>query len=167
MKWLQRLKGAEHPNPIPEETRPAEPEQEAIADEPWRPGEVTRTDGEGIRVHVDTPDDAWQAIKELKLYKKEVAANRKEITQEIASVRAAHRTQVAGRYSTVGLGRGTTGRIMRAGIQGKRRAERMQTDQQVSALERQRNAYDRALIEIDRLVMRLDRWAAGGGEGEL
>lgn len=70
--------------------------------------------------------------------------------------RRKERTKVAGRHSSVGLGRGTGGRIIRAGIQAKRRGERMQTDDAIVPIERERNVIDSQMIAIDRAIARLE-----------
>lgn len=109
----------------------------------------------GIRVNANGPAEEKLAITELRLKKKELTAQKRELTAGIAAHRAEFRTKVAGRHSTVGLGRGTTGRIIRAGVQNKRRNERMEVDNAVVPIEQERNAIDRRMIEIDRAIARI------------
>jgi hypothetical protein len=109
-----------------------------------------------IQLRVGNAAEQKLAIKELRLKKKELAAQKRELTANIAAIRAQYRTKVAGRYSTVGLGRGTGGRIIRAGIQAKRRGERMQVDSAVVPIEHKRNAIDSQMILIDRAIARIE-----------
>lgn len=108
-----------------------------------------------IQVKATNAAEKKLAVKELRLRRKELAAQKRELTAEMAAIRADYRGKVAGRYSTTGLGRGTTGRIMRAGVQQKRRSERMEVDEAIVPIERERNAIDRRLIAIDRAIARL------------
>lgn len=164
MKWLQKLKGVEHANPTedlaPVDEAEAYPQHEPPPDE-WTPGQLVREHGGRIEARAESRAEAKLVIKELKLKKKELQMGRRQITQEMQAVRAEYRSRVAGRHSTVGLGRGGMGRVVRAGIQGKRRAERMQSDDAVSRLEQQRNVYDSDMLELDRLILRFEQYAAG------
>jgi len=108
-----------------------------------------------VVVNVTNAAETKLAIQELRLKKKELTAQKRELTAEIAAIRAEYRGRVAGRYSTVGLGRGTTGRIMRAGVQAKRRSERIDVDNAVVPTEQDRNAIDVRMIAVDRTVARL------------
>jgi hypothetical protein len=109
-----------------------------------------------IKVTVANAAEKKLAIKELRLKKKELTAQKRELTAEIAAIRAEYRGKVAGRYSTAALPRGTTGRIMRAGVQAKRRSERMEVDNAIVPIEQKRNAIDNRMITIDRTIARLD-----------
>jgi len=162
MKWLQKLRGEEHANPV-EDSYDEEPAVEPLPPPPaeWGPGQLVReTDGR-IEVRCETRAEAKLAIREVKLKKKELQLARRDVVQEIRAVRADYRSSVAGRHSTVGLGRGTGGRLMRAGIQGKRRYERMAADNEVTELEARRNSFDDALLEVDGLILTLENYAAG------
>ena len=83
-------------------------------------------------------------------------AQKRELSAEIAATRAEYRTKVGGRISTRALGGGTSGRIMRAGVQAKRRSERMEVDNAIVPVEQKRNEIDRRMIEIDRAVARIE-----------
>jgi len=77
-------------------------------------------------LETNTPVDAKYAIKLARLRKKELQNEKRELAAELADERERWRERQAGRISTVGLGRGTSGRVMRGSIQGKRRGERME-----------------------------------------
>jgi len=113
-----------------------------------------------IVVKVTNAAETKLAIQELGLKKKELTAQKREFTAEIAAIRAEYRGRVAGPYSTVGLGRGTTGRIVRAGVQAKRRSERIDVDNAVVPIEQERNAIDVRMIALDRTVARLEAAAS-------
>jgi hypothetical protein len=118
-------------------------------------GEVAFQRDGSIQVRVTNAAEKKLAVKELRLKKKELTAKKRELAAEIAAIRAEYRGKVAGRYSTTGLGRGTTGRIMRAGVQQKRRSERMEVDKAIVPIEQERNAIDSRLIAIDRAIARI------------
>ena len=108
-----------------------------------------------INVKATGPAEIKLAIKELRLKKRELTASKRELQAEIAAIRAEYRTKVAGRYTTRGL-TGTSGKIIRAGIQQKRRNERMGVEEQVVPIEQQRNEIDRQMIMIDRAIAQID-----------
>ena len=108
---------------------------------------------------VNTPADASYAIKLARLRKRELQARKRELASELADVREEWRGRQAGRISTVGLGRGTGARMVRAGIQAKRRSERQAHSDRVNAFSDARQDLDRMILAIDRLVMELERQA--------
>ena len=110
----------------------------------------------GIRVNANDAAERKLAIKQLRLKKKEMTAQKRELTAQIAAIRAEYRTKVAGRISTGGLPRGTTGRMIRAGVQNKRRNERMSVDNAIVPIEQERNAVDAQIIYVDRAIAGLE-----------
>ena len=107
----------------------------------------------------DTPDDARLAIKLARIRKTELATEKRELAAELADVREAWRERQAGRYSTTLLGRGMTGRLIRAGVQGQRRSERLQHADQVNAFSDARQEIERKIVVVDRLLVELQRVA--------
>ena len=87
------------------------------------------------------------AIQKLRLKTRRLAAQRRELTAEAATIRSEYRGTFAGRDSTLGFGRGTTGRIMRAGVRANRRSQRV---------EHERNAIDIQMLAVDHTVARLE-----------
>lgn len=110
-------------------------------------------------MNVDTPAEAKMAIKLARLRKKEIQAEKRAVSAELADQREAWRERQAGRISTVGLGRGTGGRIVRAGIQGKRRSERLQNASTVNAYSDAKQRIDYKIARIDRFIAELERIA--------
>lgn len=122
------------------------------------------TDAVGVELaemDVNTPAEAKLAIKLARLRKKELQSEKREISADLADHREGWRERQAGRHSTVGLGRGTGGRIVRAGIQAKRRSERQANANVVNAFSDAKQEIDRKIAIVDRLIIDLERQAAG------
>jgi hypothetical protein len=107
----------------------------------------------------NTPEEAKYAIKLARLRKRELQAEKKELAAELADERERWRGRQAGRISTVGLGRGTGGRMMRAGVQAKRRGERLEHAGLVNEFSDARQELDRPIALVDRLIIDLEREA--------
>lgn len=112
-------------------------------------------------IDVSTPADAKLAIKLARLRKKEIQAEKRELASELADVREEWRGKTAGRISTVGLGRGTSGRMVRGAIQVKRRSEKMGHADVVNEFSDRRQDLDRQIMLIDRLIADMERRALG------
>jgi len=112
-------------------------------------------------MEVNTPAEAKIAIKLARLRKKELQAEKREISSELADHREEWRDRTAGRYSTIALGRGTGARIVRAGIQGKRRAERQEHAKVVNQFSDAKQAIDRKIAVVDRMILEFERIALG------
>jgi hypothetical protein len=113
-------------------------------------------------LETNTPEDAKYAIKLARLRKRELQAEKKELAAELADERERWRERQAGRISTVGLGRGTGGRMIRAGVQAKRRNERLDHAGIVNQYSDARQELDRRIALVDRLIIELEREAAKG-----
>ena len=97
-------------------------EQEREAQEAAQRQRVVEILGADLaEMEVNTPEEAKIAIKMARLRKKEIQAEKRDLAAELADVREQWRDRQAGRISTVGLGRGTGGRMVRMGVQAKRR----------------------------------------------
>lgn len=112
-------------------------------------------------MEVSTPADAKLAIKLARIRKKEIQAEKRELAAELADVREEWRGRQAGRISTVGLGRGGGGRLIRGAVQAKRRSERMDHAGVVNEFSDRRQELDRQIIILDRLIADLERKALG------
>ncbi|MCA1572735.1 MAG: hypothetical protein LC798_21060 [Chloroflexi bacterium] len=164
MKFLNRLFSRPQEQPgsdivqPPQETRaaPADAEEAegGIADDG---STVTFLPDGSMRVTATTVDEAKIGIKQLRLHKRGLTAQKRELTAQIQAIRAEHRSRVAGRH-VLPRGGGRLGQITRVGIQIKRRAERMQADNAVVPLERQRAALEEQLIEVDRGIAQLEAY---------
>ncbi len=108
---------------------------------------------------VNTSEDAKIAIKMARLRKKEIQNEKRELAAELADVREEWRDRQAGRIRTAGLGRGTGGKMVRAGIQTKRRSEKMDHAQVVNAFSDQEQELDSQIAMIDRMIIDLERQA--------
>lgn len=112
-----------------------------------------------VSMEVNTPEEAKIAIKLARLRKKEIQGEKRELAADLADAREGWRDRQAGRYSTVGLGRGTSGRIIRSGIQAGRRSERMAHAGQVNEFSDARQELDQRILVIDKLIIDLERTA--------
>ena len=111
---------------------------------------------------VSSPEMAVIAIKMARLRKKELQAQKRELAAELADVREQWRDRTAGRYSMVGLGRGTGARMLRAGIQSKRRDERMAHAEVVNQFSDRRQELDYELTVVERFILNLESRALQG-----
>ena len=138
----------------------AAPDQSRLPDDDeLEPGEVVRVVDGRIKVRVNSAAEAKQAIKELRLIKKDIQAKKKDAQAVIAEHRQAWRERQAGRIPTAGLPRGKFGRMARAGIQGKRRSERMEFDRELQQLEANRDIHDRDIVGVDGIIAQMERYA--------
>lgn len=115
-----------------------------------------------FEVDVQTPADAKYAIKLARLRKRELQAAKRDLSTHAAEERERWRDRQAGRYSTTGMGRGTTARVIRSGIQSSRRAERQEHADRLNVVSDQKQEFDRAIAVVDRLLIDLERQAARG-----
>lgn len=106
---------------------------------------------------MDDPADAKLALRLARVRKQELASEKRELATELAEVREAWRERTAGRISTIGLGRGGGAKMLRVGIQAKRRTERLEHAAEVNAFSDARQVIDRKLAIIDRLIVELQR----------
>jgi len=106
----------------------------------------------------DTPAQAKIAIKMARLRKRELQAEKREIAAGSADEREAWRERQAGRYYLGGLPRRS---VMRQGIQGKRRAERLTHAATVNAASDAKQEIDNKIAMVDRLLLELERKALG------
>jgi hypothetical protein len=114
-----------------------------------------------VNAPADTPAEAKLAIKLARLRKKELQAEKRGLSAQLGDVREEWRRRTAGRYSTTLLGRGKTGRIIRAGVQTQRRGERLQHASQVNAFSDAKQLIDRKIDMVDRVIIELERKALG------
>lgn len=134
---------------------------QAAADEAERMRYAEQVFGpELAHLEVNTPEEAKYAIKLAKLRKRQIQGEKRELAAELADERERWRGRQAGRISTVGLGRGTGGRIIRAGIQANRRSERLEHAGRVNQYSDVRQDLDRQIALIDRFIIELERQAA-------
>jgi hypothetical protein len=134
-------------------------EAEASAQKAWFFDAVGQ---ELAAMEIDTPADAKIAIKLARLRKKELAAEKRELASQLADQREIWRQRQAGRHSTVGLGRGTGGRMIRAGIQANRRSQRQQYANVVNSFSDARQEIDQKIATVDRLILEMERIVARG-----
>ncbi|MDL2335551.1 MAG: hypothetical protein QFC55_05935 [Chloroflexota bacterium] len=102
-------------------------------------------------MNVTTAQEAKEAIAELKLYKKELAVKKKELSAQQAQVRAGATSKSA----FLGAKRSTSAQVVRG-------YQRQRTANAVAAIGESKNAIDRLVIGIDRLIIQLDQKAKGG-----
>lgn len=112
--------------------------------------QITFEDGQ-IVAHGTTPAEIKIAIKELRLPKKEDQAKKRDLAAEAKAIRAEYRSRVAHRTPMV-RGGGMFGRIVRAGVAGKRASERGAVDDAVKPIETEIAKLDRNMLTIDRVI---------------
>lgn len=126
----------------------------------WQPGQVVRQRDGNIEVHAESPAEAKLAIKEIRLLKREWQAKKKEASLVKSEENARWRERQAGRISTVGLGRGLGGKIVRGAIQGGRRGERMEHADRINQLSAIQADIDRKILQLDGIIAQLEAYIA-------
>ncbi len=119
---------------------------------------------EGIDLQPTSVAEARFAIKELRLRKKEIQAEKARLAAALGDEHERWRQRQAGRVSTAGLGRGWTGGLIRGMVQSKRRDERVEHAEAVNRISDARQArdaeiriVDAAILEMEREILRLQR----------
>jgi hypothetical protein len=112
-------------------------------------------------LHVNNSAEGKLAIKQLRIKKKELATEKREVAADIAGVRAEYRTKAAGRVY-LGRGGGKTGMAVRAGVRAKRRGERMAVEESVVPMEREKANLDARMNAIDRAIAQIETWEMRG-----
>jgi hypothetical protein len=112
-------------------------------------------------MEINSAEEAKLAIKMARLRKRELQAEKRALSGELADHREAWRERQAGRHSTVLLGRGATGRMIRAGIQANRRSERQAHADIVNDFSDRKQVIDQKILAVDRLLLELERRALG------
>lgn len=107
----------------------------------------------------NSPEDAKLAIKLARIRRRELTAEKRHLSGELANHREQWRERQAGRYSTVLLGRGTAARMVRAGIQSQRRSERLAHADVLNSYSDAKQEIDRKIAIVDRLTIELERLA--------
>lgn len=101
-----------------------------------------------VRVKVTTPEEAKQAIRELKDYKKELAIQKKELSAEAAAIRATQAQKVSSRGGLV-RGSGSRAKAVRGLQRASRDAQKSRVASQIGAIAQSKTAIDRLSIEIE------------------
>lgn len=112
---------------------------------------------EEMRFNWDTPEEAKDVIKQLKLKKKELTAAKAIIAKQIAEVRAEHRSAVAQRGAKM-QGGGGLGKFVRRLQTTTRDHERRTTDNAVKALEAKKSSIDGDIMRADQAILMVEKW---------
>ncbi len=164
MGWFRRKPQDKEPEPLqvaevePEPWLPAEvePEQPSAPMVPLGPQSVVRYEDDGnLSINIGNVAEAKQAIKELKLIKKEWAIEKKAINAEIADLRAGRRMQTAQQSSMV-RGGGQVGQVVRSFQRISRDEARRNHANALAPLEESKAFIDRSMLEIDSAVTQLE-----------
>ena len=127
----------------------------------WSRFRHLRWDGDGLSINFDDEDPGQLdlALQEVKLAKKQLATERRELVQAIGQVRAAHRDKQANRMPAI-RGGGKTGQFLRAAQSVSKAADRRATQNTVSPIEDAKFALDRIVTALDELALHLQQSGA-------
>ena len=124
-----------------------------------RPWTGVRTYPSGtIRVQASTRDEAVAAIAELKLMKKEMALEKRELNAEATAIRSEYSMKVASRGPAV-RGSGTTAGLVRGYQRAGRQSDRIEKTEAINDITERKAFIDRRVVEIDRALIALERLA--------
>jgi hypothetical protein len=133
----------------PGTAQPGTPQSAPQTQHVWAPPSTT---GAGSYVPDSVPD-AKLRIKELKLQKKEIQAQKKEVAQQIAAIRAKHRSS---KVNSAPLTRG--GGFIASTARTMRQVSAMNVDSVVGELERQKAALDGRIAQLDSAILQCERY---------
>jgi hypothetical protein len=130
------------------------PEPEEPIAPPGVPWSGVRIENGELRVSWDTPAEAKQVIKELRLKKSEVQIEKRAITSQQQQLRAAHTDRVR-HHAPAMRGGGTLGRVVRGAQVGSHAAERKQLADALAPLEQRKAAVEALILTIDRALLQV------------
>ena len=113
--------------------------------------------GSIVRVSAVDAAEAKLVVRELKMKKKDVQLQKKEISSEIAQMRAHHRASMAAATSPVRVG-GTVGKMMRGMERVNKVTARNGLENRVVPLEQQKFQLDKNITAIDDCLLKLERF---------
>lgn len=124
---------------------------------PWSSTGFIREHADGhTQLRVNSEAEARLAIKDIQSFKKQLLIERKQMTQQMASQRAARQQNLAQRGSTM-RGGGNFGQFVRALDAVNRDATRRAHANQLAPLQEQKQLYDQAINEMDLLINQVER----------
>lgn len=156
---LGRRKQAQVPPQDPLPTLPVEPSVD-----PWETGTVPGWSTSGlIRVtssgavlcRASSVAEAKLIIKDLKLQKRLIATEKKQVNAVMATMRAEHRTSMANRGPSM-RGGGGVGKFIRDMDAISRSSARSRHANALVPYQRQKDHLDRTLVELDSVINQLD-----------
>jgi hypothetical protein len=129
----------------------------------WDAYHYVRLDMAQGELRVDNIDDEDKpglklALKEVKLAKKELTAEKRAITLQIQEARSEHRAKQAQRTPMI-RGRGGLNRFIRGAQSASRSYDRSMTSQTVQPLEERKFLIDKMIGGLDHLAIQLERLA--------
>jgi len=129
----------------------------AVEPSAGQPGIVQFDEHGNASIRVTSVLEARQAIKELRLKKKEYQLAKRAVAAELAEVRAQRRLEV-GRQGSMTRGGGEFGKIIRAFERSSRDRARAKYANVVAAYEQEKARIDRNIQEIDLAITQLENY---------
>lgn len=138
--------------------QPVEPEPEPTSfDHDWQGEVVLFSDDGQIAYKVNSVAEAKQAIKTLRLRKKQVGLEKREVTQVITAINAERRAQTANQGRMV-RGGGDFGKLARS-LQGMSRdADKRNHAARLQPYQQEKARLDQYMLTIDRLITELETY---------
>lgn len=110
-----------------------------------------------IQVKASNVAEAKRILKDLRLHKKRITAQKKIATQEMATIRTRYRIKNANRGPAV-RGGGKFGKVVRSLDSINRSADRSNKEKDLLPFENQKIQYDQALNSIDELIQKIESY---------
>jgi hypothetical protein len=115
-----------------------------------------------IRVNVHNANEARIAVKELRVLKKALAVQKRQVANEQQAIRAQY-TDTVRRQGSMFRGGGGFGRFIRWWQRAERDANRAHLARALEPLELRRQKIEAALISVDGVIARLEAKKLGSG----
>jgi hypothetical protein len=114
-------------------------------------------EGHIARIECNSIADAKLIIKEIKLKKREYTAQKKQVSTEMAEVRARLRSHIISMTPPVRLS-GTIGKVTRGITQASKVTARAAADREIRALEAKKAIIEDRINRVDSCVLQLERY---------
>ncbi|MEA2516111.1 MAG: hypothetical protein QOJ59_5600 [Thermomicrobiales bacterium] len=112
-------------------------------------------DGDRIRANVKSASEAKMAIKELRVMKKALSADKKAVASRLSEIRAQRQVKLGKRGSMMRGGKGL-GRFVRSVQSASRDSERASHATAVAPYEEEKTRIERKMIAIDQMIAKLE-----------
>jgi hypothetical protein len=162
MFWRKKKDEPQYEPPIeldaPIFRQPVAPEPEpSIPEQDWQGSVLLFTDDGSIAFRGNSVADAKLAIKQLRLRKKAVGLEKREVTQAITAINAERRMQTANQGSMV-RGRGGVAQTMRAFQSISRDADKRNHAARLQPYQQEKARLDEYTLTIDQMITKLEAY---------
>jgi hypothetical protein len=119
--------------------------------------QLVTVDRNGVRLNIGSVAEAKQALKELKLKKKELSLLRKQVVAQQQALRAEHTDKVRTQGSML-RGGGGLGKFIRNVQRASRDADKRQLANALRPLEMQKQSLDSLITAVEQAILKVEAY---------